>query len=95
MLGDTLGDGNGEGDLGLKGLLDTGGGKGRAMLGVSWCLHGSRCLFGRTDGTKIHDAVAPVSLTASETLPKTGRSRWVLPAFLGLVPPTTWVPVAH
>lgn len=38
-------------------------------------------------------AVAPVSLTASETVAKTGRSRCVEPAFLGLVPPTTLVPV--
>lgn len=39
------------------------------------------------------EAVAPVSFTASLTLAKTGRSRWVVPAFLGLVPPTTFVPV--
>ena len=44
-------------------------------------------------GTKIAEAVAPVSFTASLTLAKTGRSRCVLPAFLGLVPPTTFVPV--
>lgn len=39
------------------------------------------------------EAVAPVSFTASLTLAKTGRSRCVVPAFLGLVPPTTFVPV--
>jgi hypothetical protein len=39
------------------------------------------------------EAVAPVSFTASLTLAKTGRSRWIEPAFLGLVPPTTLVPV--
>lgn len=44
-------------------------------------------------GTKIPVAVAPVSLTASATDAKTGRSRWVVPAFLGFVPPTTLVPV--
>lgn len=38
------------------------------------------------------DAVAPVCLTASLTLAKTGRSKCVEPAFLGLVPPTTLVP---
>jgi hypothetical protein len=43
-------------------------------------------------GTKMAEAVAPVSLTASLTLAKTGRSRCVEPAFLGLVPPTTLVP---
>lgn len=39
------------------------------------------------------EAVAPVSFTASLTLAKTGRSRCMVPAFLGLVPPTTFVPV--
>ena len=43
-------------------------------------------------GTKRAVAVAPVSFTASLTFAKTGRSRWVVPAFLGLVPPTTLVP---
>ena len=43
-------------------------------------------------GTKIPVAVAPVSLTASLTFAKTGRSRCLLPAFLGFVPPTTFVP---
>ncbi|PKS11077.1 hypothetical protein jhhlp_002838 [Lomentospora prolificans] len=46
-----------------------------------------------TNGTKMQEAVAPVSFTASETLAKTGRSRCVVPAFLGFVPPTTWVPI--
>jgi hypothetical protein len=44
-------------------------------------------------GTKIAEAVAPASLTASATLAKTGRPRCVCPAFLGFVPPTTLVPV--
>lgn len=43
-------------------------------------------------GTKIAEAVAPVSLTASRTLAKTGLPRCVDPAFLGFVPPTTLVP---
>ena len=43
-------------------------------------------------GTKIAEAVAPVSLMASLTLAKTGLPRWVEPAFLGFVPPTTLVP---
>ena len=38
------------------------------------------------------DAVAPVSLTASLTLANTGLPRCVSPAFLGFVPPTTFVP---
>ena len=46
-----------------------------------------------TYGTKMPVAVAPVSFTASETLAKTGRPRCVEPAFLGLVPPTTLVPI--
>ena len=43
-------------------------------------------------GTKIAEAVAPVSFTASRTLAKTGLPRCVDPAFLGFVPPTTLVP---
>lgn len=39
------------------------------------------------------EAVAPVSLTASLTEAKTGLPKWVSPAFFGLVPPTTFVPV--
>ena len=39
------------------------------------------------------EAVAPVSLTASRTEAKTGLPRCVSPAFFGLVPPTTLVPV--
>ena len=37
-------------------------------------------------------AVAPVSLMPCSTLAKTGRPRCSWPAFLGLVPPTTFVP---
>ena len=44
-------------------------------------------------GTKIAEAVAPVSFTASLTLANTGFPRCVSPAFLGLVPPTTLVPI--
>ena len=44
-------------------------------------------------GTKIAEAVAPVSFTASLTLANTGLPRCVSPAFLGLVPPTTLVPI--
>lgn len=43
-------------------------------------------------GTKIAEAVAPVSRIASRTLAKTGFPRCVSPAFLGFVPPTTLVP---
>lgn len=38
-------------------------------------------------------ASAPVSFTASLTFANTGRSRCVVPAFFGFVPPTTFVPV--
>jgi hypothetical protein len=44
-------------------------------------------------GTKMAEAVAPASLTASATVAKTGRPRCVDPAFLGFVPPTTVVPI--
>ena len=44
-------------------------------------------------GTKIADAVAPVSFTASLTLANTGFPKCVSPAFLGFVPPTTFVPI--
>ena len=43
-------------------------------------------------GTNIAEAVAPVSRTASRTVAKTGFPRCVSPAFLGFVPPTTFVP---
>ena len=43
-------------------------------------------------GMKMHDAVAPVAATASLTEPKTGTPSTSVPAFLGLVPPTTLVP---
>lgn len=49
-----------------------------------WC--------GRAYGTKMAVAVAPVSLMPCSTLAKTGRPRCSWPAFLGLVPPTTFVP---
>jgi hypothetical protein len=41
------------------------------------------------------DAVAPVCLTASATLAKTGLPRCSEPAFLGFVPPTTFVPLCR
>ncbi len=44
-------------------------------------------------GTKIAEAVAPVSLTASDTVAKTGLPKCSCPAFLGFVPPTTLVPI--
>jgi hypothetical protein len=47
----------------------------------------------RAYGTKMAEAVAPVSLMASATLAKTGLPRCSEPAFLGFVPPTTFVPV--
>ena len=41
-----------------------------------------------------HEAVAPVSSTASATLAKIGMPSTSVPAFFGLVPATTWVPYA-
>ena len=43
-------------------------------------------------GTKIMVALAPVSLTASSTVLKTGQPSWVVPPLPGVTPPTTLVP---
>ncbi len=40
----------------------------------------------------MHEAVAPVSATASATEAKIGMPSTSVPAFFGLVPATTWVP---
>jgi hypothetical protein len=77
-------------NLSLDGLLDTGGGDRGTALASAFII---RQLQGQAYGTKMPEAVAPVSLMASSTLAKTGRPRWVVPAFLGFVPPTTFVPV--
>ena len=45
-------------------------------------------------GTKITDAFAPVSFTASWTLLKTGHPSCVVPPLPGVTPPTTVVPYA-
>src|SRR2546421_1820252 len=45
-------------------------------------------------GTKIPLALAPVSLTASATVLKTGTSRCVVPPLPGLTPPTSRVPIS-
>jgi hypothetical protein len=56
-------------------------------------VHGTIHRTKRAYGTKIADAVAPVCLIASSTLANTGLPKCSEPAFLGLVPPTTFVPV--
>ena len=43
----------------------------------------------------MHEAVAPVASTASPTLANTGMPSTSVPAFLGLVPATTWVPYSR
>jgi hypothetical protein len=43
-------------------------------------------------GTKTMLATAPVSITASFTVLKTGRSRCLVPPLPGVIPPTTFVP---
>ena len=43
-------------------------------------------------GTKIMETSAPVVFTASETVLNTGRSKWLVPPFPGVTPPTTLVP---
>jgi hypothetical protein len=45
MLRNSLGDADGEGDLGLESLFDTGGGQGRALVVVS-ITYGSRLKSG-------------------------------------------------
>lgn len=64
------------------------------LLAISLCNHSTQHQpwDSSSYGTKIAEAVAPVSFTASLTVAKTGRSRCVVPAFLGFVPPTTCVP---
>ena len=43
-------------------------------------------------GTKISEALAPVALRASRTLPNTGKPSMVVPPLPGVTPPATWVP---
>ena len=43
-------------------------------------------------GTKMTEAVAPVSRTASRTLSNTGMPSITFPPWPGRVPATTWVP---
>jgi hypothetical protein len=50
---------------------------------------------GEAYGTKMAEAVAPVCLTPSSTVAKTGLPRCSVPAFLGFVPPTTFVPASR
>src|SRR5215469_15851128 len=54
--------------------------------------------FAPAGGTKITETSAPVAAIVSETVPNTGMSvpfsSIVVPAFFGLVPPTTLVPAA-
>lgn len=64
-----------------------------ATGGLLGCQTVYSCVWcGRAYGTKMAVAVAPVSLMPCSTLAKTGRPRCSWPAFLGLVPPTTFVP---
>ncbi len=46
-------------------------------------------------GTKIIDAFAPVSRTASATVSKTGMPSWVVPPLPGVTPATTCVPYSR
>ena len=46
----------------------------------------------KAGGTKMMLTSAPVALTASATVLKTGRSKWVVPPLPGVTPPTTCVP---
>ena len=46
----------------------------------------------KAGGTNKIEAFAPVFLTASLTVLKTGRFKWVCPPFPGVTPPTILVP---
>ena len=96
MLRDAFGYADDERDFGRDGFFDAGSGEGWAV--ISYIVRGGIVKRGEGEvayGTKIAEAVAPVSLIASRTLAKTGLPRCVVPAFLGLVPPTTLVPGNH
>ena len=43
-------------------------------------------------GTKMIETSAPVSFTAPSTVLNTGLSKWLMPPFPGVTPPTTLVP---
>ena len=45
-------------------------------------------------GTKITDALAPVSRRPRATVSNTGQPSWVVPPLPGVTPPTTFVPYA-
>jgi hypothetical protein len=81
--------------LGRNGLLNALCGDGRAVDGCQSSFVVFACRLGSAYGTKMAEAVAPVSLTASATLAKTGLPRCSEPAFLGFVPPTTFVPASR
>jgi hypothetical protein len=63
------------------------------IKGTSAMMASSMLAAATGGGTKMAEAVAPVSFMASATLAKTGLPRCSVPAFLGFVPPTTFVPV--
>ena len=92
MLGDALGNADDQGEFGGYGFFNTSGRKWRSVRPVSFVIWDVIRHFGRSYGTNIAEAVAPVSLMASLTLAKMGFPRCVWPAFLGFVPPTTLVP---
>lgn len=101
MLGNSFCNADDKGHFCFDSFLDTCGGQWRSdmlsvTVSVSCSLH--RVLEESENvphGTKIADAVAPVSLIASLTLANTGFPRCVSPAFFGFVPPTTLVPIPN
>lgn len=99
MLGDSLCNADNKGHLCFDSFLDTCSGQWRSdrllvNIPVSNSLYRVYMESKKVPhGTKIADAVAPVSLIASLTLANTGFPRCVSPAFFGFVPPTTLVPV--
>ena len=62
------------------------------LLGLAAQIDHLAALFAPAGGTKMTDALAPVSLTASATVLNTGRSRCCVPPLPGVTPPTTCVP---
>jgi hypothetical protein len=73
-----------------NGFLNTSRGDMRSDVGQRTEIQ-PRCQI-RAYGTKMADAVAPASFIACSTVANTGSPRCVCPAFLGFVPPTTFVP---
>lgn len=59
---------------------------------ISYSIASNAAYAANGGGTNIMDASQPVAFFASKTSLNTGSPKWVVPAFLGLTPPTIFVP---